>query len=205
MQLAQHAPNEIGVQAVTDQVLSGLPAMTQAEIPLSVLTPPFIARGYRLTSFSSLNHSTKAHHQAQDESIEIKDDEGKPLFIDHEEDSAFARFNFAGKTVLAKNAVIVCIKYLNMPTLLNPWVSAWKYHQQLKAYGIVATWQSEVIQWLSEVMVAPLSPTLTLQQLGRDKTLRELDFHLPLTRFYPPTLMECLRQHGEKTLKPSNK
>ena len=197
MQLAQHAPNEIGVQAVTDQVLSGLPAMTQAEIPLSVLTPPFIARGYRLTSFSSLNHSTKAHHQAQDESIEIKDDEGKPLFIDHEEDSAFARFNFAGKTVLAKNVGNCLHKIFEHADFTQP-VSEWHENitKQLKAYGIIATWQAEVIQWLSEVMVAPLSPTLTLQQLGRDKTLRELDFHLPLTRFYPPTLMECLREHG---------
>ncbi|MBK8326508.1 MAG: hypothetical protein IPL02_05540 [Moraxellaceae bacterium] len=37
----------------------------------------------------------------------------------------------------------------------------------------------------------PDAATITPQQ-----TLRELDFHLPLQRFYPPQLIDCLRKHG---------
>jgi len=46
------------------------------------------------------------------------------------------------------------------------------------------------------VLRAPLTPHLSLQQLRREQTLRELDFHLPLNRFQPRQFTDCLRQHG---------
>lgn len=194
-QLAAQAPHDIGLQAVNTQELAIFRPCSQQHHQLTVLTPPFIARGYRLTSFSSLNHG--AQHHTQEDSLEIKDDEGKPLFLEYEEDIAFARFNFAGKTVAAKNVGNCLHKIFEYADFTQP-VSEWHENikNQLKAYGIIATWQTDLIQWLSEVMLAPLTPTLNLQQLRPQHTLRELDFHLPLQRFYPPQLIECLRQHG---------
>jgi exodeoxyribonuclease V beta subunit len=194
-QLAEQAPNDIGVHTPTAQSSAVFQPYSHSSSQLTVLTPPFIARGYRLTSFSSLNHG--AQHHSQEDSLEIKDDEGKPLFLDHEEDIAFARFNFAGKTVAAKNVGNCLHKIFEHADFTQP-LSEWheNIQNQLKAYGIIATWQADVMQWLSEVMLAPLTPTLTLQQLRPQNTLRELDFHLPLQRFYPPQLIDCLRKYG---------
>ncbi|MDO8418380.1 MAG: exodeoxyribonuclease V subunit beta [Agitococcus sp.] len=194
--LAASSPNNIGVYAVEPENLQLFHFYQQQTPTLTVLTPPRLPWGYRLTSFSSLHHGAKAL-QRHDEVLDIKDDEGKVLFLDEETDVVSARFNFAGKKVLATNVGNCLHQIFEYADFTKP-VSEWHENidKQLNAYGILTSWRGDVITWLSEVMQAPLSPTLTLQQLSFEHTLRELDFHLPLAKFQPVQLIDCLRQHG---------
>jgi exodeoxyribonuclease V beta subunit len=196
-QLAQSAPTAIAVKAIDESTVTQFTPLSTDDTTLTVLTPPAVAWGYRLTSFSSLNQGTKTVHSSSDDELEIKNDEGKTLIISHETEDALARFNFAGKTVLAKNVGNCLHRIFEYADFVKP-VSEWtsNINQQLTAYGILTSWQDDVIAWLTEVMQAPLTAQLKLNQLCREQTLRELDFHLPLTRFNPTTLSKCLHQHG---------
>ncbi len=196
-QLAQAAPSVIGVKAVDEVPLSPFIAPSSAPQTLTVLTPPMVGWGYRLTSFSSLNQGTKVSHSSSDDELEIKNDEGKTLVLNDEADDALARFNFAGKKVLAKNVGNCLHRIFEYADFVKP-VTEWQANisQQLVAYGILESWQTDVISWLTEVMAAPLTPQLALRQLRWEQTLRELDFHLPLTQFNPTQLTRCMQQHG---------
>ncbi len=194
--LAASAPNNIGLFAIEHDNLQLFQQYNDDKPTLSVLTPPRLPWGYRLTSFSSLHHGAKAL-QSHDEVLDIKDDEGKVMILDNENDVVSARFNFAGKKVLATNVGNCLHQMFEYADFTKP-VSEWhdNIEKQLNAYGILVSWRDDVVTWLSEVMQAHLSPTLTLQQLSFEHTLRELDFHLPLAKFQPVQLIHCLRQHG---------
>jgi len=194
--LATSASNNIGLFAIEHENLQLFQQYNDDQPTLSVLTPPRLPWGYRLTSFSSLHHGAKAL-QSHDEVLDIKDDEGKVMILDNENDVVSARFNFAGKKVLATNVGNCLHQMFEYADFTKP-VSEWhdNIEKQLNAYGILVSWRDDVVTWLSEVMQASLSPTLTLQQLSFEHTLRELDFHLPLAKFQPVQLIYCLRQHG---------
>ncbi|PTQ90963.1 exodeoxyribonuclease V subunit beta [Agitococcus lubricus] len=164
---------------------------------LAVKTAPKVGRGFRLTSFSSLQQGAKSHYQ-EAEVLEIKDDEGKEIIIEEpDDDVALARFNFAGKSVLAKN-VGNCLHQLFELVDFRQEVSTWDslIEQQLQNHGIITTWTPDVISWLTDVMQAPLRPDLHLKDLAPWQTLRELDFHLPLHKLQTTAFIRCLRQHG---------
>ena len=195
--LQQQNPQHIGLLIKELQPILPLftPITTQPQ--LSVLTPPKVAWGYRLTSFSSLQQGAKAL-QTQEEVLEIKDDEGKEIVLEYEEQQVeSARFNFAGKKTLASHAGNCLHKIFEHADFVKP-VSEWhdNIHKQLKAHGIMTTWTDEVIQWLSEVMQARLLPDLRLSQLSHQHILRELDFHLPLSHFQTTQFRQCLQKHG---------
>ncbi len=194
-QLAANAPENIGLCAIDNESLQPFRHHSPNKPILSVLTAPRLPWGYRLTSFSSLHYGAKAL-QRHDDVLDIKDDEGKVLFLNEETDVVSARFNFAGKKTLATNVGNCLHQIFEYADFTKP-VTEWRDNisKQLNAYGILATWCDDVITWLSEVMASQLTPSLTLQQLRFEHTLRELDFHLPLAKFQPVQLIQCLRQH----------
>lgn len=196
-QLQQQYPHYMGLYVKELQTIAPLLSSTQKSPVLKVLTAPKVAWGYRLTSFSSLQQGAKAL-QTHEEVLEIKDDEGKEIVLEYEEQAVeLARFNFAGKKVLASHSGNCLHKIFEYADFVTP-VSDWhdNIHKQLKAHGILTTWTPDVIQWLSEVMQARLLPNLRLSQLTYQDTLRELDFHLPLKHFQTTQFRACLQRHG---------
>ncbi|MFO1391762.1 MAG: exodeoxyribonuclease V subunit beta [Agitococcus sp.] len=195
--LAQQHPLGIGLFISSQQptVSKAQPHSDQQD--LKVLESPKIPWGYRLTSFSSLQQGAKAL-QSQEETVEIKDSEGKEIVLEYAEQQVeLARFNFAGKKVPASHAGNCLHKIFEFADFTQP-VTDWhdNIEKQLKAHGILTTWTLDVIQWLSEVMQARLQPNLRLNQLQNKDTLRELDFHLPLKHFQTTKFRQCLQQHG---------
>ncbi|HNP01783.1 MAG TPA: 3'-5' exonuclease, partial [Agitococcus sp.] len=195
--LQQQAPQLIALQAAEPVELPMLKINNQANTPMTVPSAPKVAWGYRLTSFSSLQQGAKAL-QTDYEVLEIKDDEGKEIVLEYEDQEVqLARFNFAGKKVLATSVGNCLHKIFEHADFTKP-VADWQENieRQLKAHGIIASWQDDVVHWLNEVMQARLMPNLRLSQLSHEYTLRELDFHLPLNQFQTTALIRCLQKYG---------
>lgn len=196
-QLQQLAPQLIALQAAEPVELTMLKVSAQSNTPMTVPNAPKVAWGYRLTSFSSLQQGAKAL-QTDYEVLEIKDDEGKEIVLEYEDQEVqLARFNFAGKKVLATSVGNCLHKIFEHADFTKP-VADWQENieRQLKAHGIIASWQDDVVHWLNEVMQARLMPNLRLSQLSHEYTLRELDFHLPLNQFQTTALIRCLQKYG---------
>ncbi|HNL79757.1 MAG TPA: 3'-5' exonuclease, partial [Agitococcus sp.] len=195
--LQQQAPQLIALQAAEPVELPMLKINNQANTPMTVPSAPKVAWGYRLTSFSSLQQGAKAL-QTDYEVLEIKDDEGKEIVLEYEDQEVqLARFNFAGKKVLATSVGNCLHKIFEHADFTKP-VADWQENieRQLKAHGIIASWQDDVVHWLNEVMQARLMANLRLSQLSHEHTLRELDFHLPLNQFQTTALIRCLQKYG---------
>ena len=195
--LAQQHPLGIGLSTSTQPAMLQKIAINPSQQDLQVLESPKVPWGYRLTSFSSLQQGAKAL-QHQEETVEIKDSEGKEIVLEYaEQEVELARFNFAGKKVPASHAGNCLHKVFEFADFTQP-VTDWhdNIQKQLKAHGILTTWTPDVIQWLSEVMQARLLPNLRLNQLQSKNTLRELDFHLPLKHFQTTKFRQCLQKHG---------
>ncbi len=186
--LTKAAGGALRVQpAPSEQSLAMAPALAPEALQTRSLRQP-VPGPWRLASFSSLLAAAGEEWRA-----ELPDHDQRPAPAADARQAGGGRFAFP-RGAEAGTCLHGVLEGIDFAAPEPAWRAAAARH--LARAGFPVEWQAATGDWLRQVAATPLAPALSLAQLPRRATRRELEFHLPLARVDLRRINDAIARHG---------